>query len=214
MQEHTELHPLTPSPKEGQGLQHQLPPGWEGSACRAHRCWWSEMARHFPVGHLLWLHLHEGSVEQTAVILPARGGNVEGPRKEIHRLQRGKKEKHKETSYFTPTMLIFGQAKRSANKSSPSSTFTCTAQRQLQMAKLPLPFSTGIFFFGEASSSPSTATPEHRISHLGSFETDSLGEGRHVLRHIFIHNIQGQRLPNLLDGTPAQLGDTEKQVLV
>lgn len=57
-------------------------------------------------------------------------------------------------------------------------------------------------------------TPEHRISHLGSFETDSLGEGRHVLRHIFIHNIQGQRLPNLLDGTPAQLGDTEKQVLV
>lgn len=106
------------------------------------------MARHFPVGHLLWLHLHEGSVEQTAVVLPARGGNVEGPRKEIHRLQRGKKEKHKETSYFTPTMLIFGQA-WSANKSSPSSTFTCTAQRQLQMAKLPLPFSTGILFLEE-----------------------------------------------------------------
>lgn len=56
------------------------------------------MARHFPVGHFLWLNLHKGSVEQTTVVLPARGGKVQGPRQEIHRLQRGKKEKYKETS--------------------------------------------------------------------------------------------------------------------
>lgn len=48
---------------------------------------------------------------------------------------------------------------------------------------------------------------EHTTPHLGSFEAHSLGEGRHVLCHIFIHNIQGQRLPDLLDGTPAQLGN-------
>lgn len=53
----------------------------------------------------------------------------------------------------------------------------------------------------------SRACSEHTTPHLGSFETHSLGEGRQVLCHVFIHNIQGQRLPDLLDGAPAQLGD-------
>lgn len=70
-------------------------------------------------------------------------------------------------------------------------------QRQLQAATAALQF-----FSEQSQLCPCS---EHTTPHLGSFETHSLGEGRQVLCRVFIHNIQCKRLPDLLDGTPAQL---------